>query len=148
MVKTEEFAKNVADMMSAFPMDPMAFQDALRSQASLTEKMSNVVLKAAEQSTEVSNKWAKQTLSRLAPIAKAKEGPTDYAKGVTDFASASAEMAAEHMAAFAEIAKKAQVETVELLMSASKTATQEATAAVQKAASDINTAARKATSGK
>ncbi len=54
---------------------------------------------------------------------------------MTDFASATAEVAAENMAAFAEIAKKVQMDTVELMISAGKDMGQDALAAMQKAAS-------------
>ena len=64
---------------------------------------------------------------------------------MTDFASASAESASEHMAAFAEIAKKVQMDTVELLMAAGKDVQTEAATAVQKATDDVKAAAKKAT---
>jgi hypothetical protein len=66
---------------------------------------------------------------------------------MTDFASASAETAAEHVAAFAEIAKKVQMDTVELLMAAGKDMQEETTAAVKKA-TDTATKATKAASTK
>ena len=53
-------------------------------------------------------------------MSKAKAEPADYAKAMTDFASAYAEVTAEHMAAFAEVAKKVQMDTVELMMAAGK----------------------------
>jgi len=56
-------------------------------------------------STELSAKWAQDTLGKVQALTAAKSDPSDYAKSMTDFASASAESAAEQMAAFAEIAK-------------------------------------------
>ena len=78
-------------------------------------------------------------------MAKVKAEPTDYAKAMTDFASASAESAAEHMAAFAEIAKKVQMDTVELMMSAGKEFQSDATAAATKTAENAQAAAKKST---
>jgi hypothetical protein len=49
------------------------------------------------------------------------------------------------MAAFAEVAKKVQMETVELMMAAGKSASEEATTAVKKATEDMTAAAKKAT---
>jgi hypothetical protein len=49
------------------------------------------------------------------------------------------------MAAFAEVAKKVQMDTVELLMSTGKNMSEEATAAVKKATADVTAATRKAT---
>jgi NAD(P)H-hydrate repair Nnr-like enzyme with NAD(P)H-hydrate epimerase domain len=53
-------------------------------------------------------------------------------------------MTAETMAAFAEVAKKVQMDTVELMMAAGKEATEEATAAVKKATNEVTSAAKKA----
>ena len=67
---------------------------------------------------------------------------------MTDFASKTAELAAENLAAFAEVAKKVQVETVELLLAAGKEAQEDATAAVQKATAEVQAVAKKATAAK
>jgi hypothetical protein len=53
-------------------------------------------------------------------------------------------MAAENLAAFAEVAKKVQMETVELMLAAGKNIQDDATAAVKKATSDVTSAAKKA----
>ena len=145
MAKTQDFTAVMKDMMGAFPVDTAAMEDAFKNTAALNEKLSGVALAAAEKSAEVSSKWAKETLTKLGDISKAKTDPADYAKAATDFASASAEVAAENMAAFAEIAKKVQMDTVELVMAAGKDISEEATAAVKKATEEVTTAAKKAT---
>lgn len=142
---TNDFTKMMQDMMAMMPMDGRAMQDAFRTQAAFNERLSKVVLEAAEKSAEVSSQWTKATLAKLGDVATAKHEPADYTKSMTDFASASAEMAAEHMAAFAEIAKRVQMDTVELMLAAGKDATADATAAMQKATSDVTSAARRAT---
>jgi len=133
------------DVMGAFPVDTAAMEDAFKTTATLNEKLSGVALTAVEKSTEISNKWTKDTLAKMAELSKAKAEPADYAKAMTDFASANAETAAEHMAAFAEIAKKVQMDTVELMMAAGKDMQEEATAVVKKASNDVQAAAKKAT---
>ena len=144
MAKTNDMNKMMQDMMSAFPVDNKAMQDAFKTQAAMAEKMTKVALEAAEKSTEITSKWAKDTIAKLSVVTQAKADPTDYTKAATDFASAAAEMAAENMAAFAEVAKKVQAETVELLLAAGKEASTEASAAVKKATDDVTTAAKKA----
>ncbi|GAA6207005.1 phasin [Cognatishimia sp. WU-CL00825] len=144
MAKTQDMNAVLKDMMGAFPVDTSALEDAYKNTAALNEKFANVALEAAEKSSEISSSWTKDTLSKMADMSKAKAEPADYAKAITDFASAQAEVAAENMAAFAEVAKKVQAETVELMMSASKEATEEATAAVKKATADATAAAKKA----
>jgi len=144
MTKTNDFTKTMQDMMAAFPVDASAFQNAFKTQAAFGEKLSKVALEAAEKSTEISAKWAKESLARLTVATKAKAEPVDYTKSVTDFASAAAELAAENMAAFAEVAKKVQMDTVELLMAAGKDASAEATAAVKKATEEVTANVKKA----
>ncbi len=144
MTKNPDYTKMMKDMMGSMPMDMSAMQDMFKSQAALAEKMSKVALEAAEKSTEVSTKWTKSTLAKVGEVSTVKEDPADYSKAMTDFASSSAEMTAEHMAAFAEIAKKVQMDTVELLMAAGKDMQEETAAAVKKA-TDTATKATKAT---
>lgn len=146
--KTQDFTAVMKDMMGAFPVDTKAVEDAFKTQTTLNEKLSAVSIDAAQKSTELSAKWAQDTLTKLTDLSKAKAEPADYAKSVTDFASASAESAAEHMAAFAEIAKKVQTETLELMMAAGKDASEDMTAAAKKATADVTAAAKKATAAK
>ena len=144
MTKTNDFTKTMQDMMASFPADASAFQNAFKTQGAFGEKLTKVALEAAEKSTEISAKWAKESLAKLTMAAKAKAEPADYTKSATDFASAAAELAAENMAAFAEVAKKVQMDTVELLMAAGKDASTEATAAVKKATDDVTATVKKA----
>ncbi len=145
MAKTQDYTKMMKDMMGAFPVDMTAMQDAFKTQATVSEKMSKVALEAADKSTEISTKWTKDTLAKVAAITSVKEDPADYTKAMTDFASAQAEMTSEAMAAFAEVAKKVQMETVELMMAAGKDISEDASAAVKKATADVQAAAKKAT---
>lgn len=144
MAKTQDFSAIMKDFMGAFPVDTSAMEDAFKTQATLSEKLSAVAIDAAAKSTDLSTKWTKDTLTKMTEMAKAKSEPADYAKAMTDFASSCAEMSAEHMAAYAEIAKKVQADTVELMMAAGKDMTEEASAAMQKATKDATTAAKKA----
>ena len=143
MANTQDFGKVMQDMMASFPVDTSAFQNAFKSQAAMAEKMSKVALEAAEKSTEITTKWAKDTIAKLSDVAKAKSEPTDYTKSISDFASAAQEMATEHLASFAEIAKKVQMETVELMLAAGKDISEDATAAVKKATNEATTAVKK-----
>lgn len=144
MTKTPDFTKVMQDMMASFPVDASAMQNAFKTQAAMGEKLSKVALEAAEKSTEISAKWAKETITRMGDLSKAKTEPTEYTKAATDFASATAELAAENMAAFAEVAKKVQMETVELMLAAGKDLSEDATAAVKKATADVTSVAKKA----
>lgn len=146
MTNPNDFTKMFQEMMSTFPVDTSAMQDAFKNSAAFGEKMSKVALDAAEKSTEISSKWTQSTLNKMSDATKAKAEPADYTKAITEFASAQAETAAENMAAFAEVAKKVQMQTVELMMSAGKEFSEEATSAVKKAAKEVTSATKKAAS--
>jgi hypothetical protein len=143
--KTNDYTKMMKEMLGAFPVDTAAFTEAYKSQATFADKMSKVVLDAAEKSTEISAGWTKATIGKFGVVTNVKEDPADYTKAMTDFASAQAEMSAESMAAFAEVAKKVQMETVELMMAAGKDIGDDATKAVKKATDELTKAAKKAT---
>nr|WP_111297803.1 Phasin [Paracoccus saliphilus] len=145
MAKTPDFAKTMQDMMANFPIDTSSFQEAMKSQNLLGEKLARVALSAAERSTEISARWAKDSITRMGELASIKEEPSDYTKAMSDFASASAELAAEHMAAYAEVAKKVQMDTVDLMLTAGKDIASDAQKVAEKANRDTQTAAKKAT---
>lgn len=144
MSKPADFSKLMQDMMGNLPMDLSSFQNAFKNQAAMGEKLSKVALEAAEKSTEISAKWAKETLGKLSHATKAKTEAADYQKAASDFASAAAELAAENLAAFAEVAKKVQMETVELLLAAGKDMSDDTAAAMKKATAEVTAAAKKA----
>ena len=139
-----DFTKAFQDAFANMKFDTSAFEDAFKSSAAVGEKMSKVAIEAATKSAEVSNTWTKDTLNKLGVVSSAKAEAADYSKAVSDFATSSAEVAAENMAAFAEIAKKVQMETVELMMASGKEMQKEATAAVKKATDDVAKATKKA----
>ena len=121
------------DFFAAFPVDVNAFQDVSKNSVVLGEKLTSVALNAAEKSAEISNTWTKQTLAKLNDLSK-NPVDQDYSKSLTDFASAQAEVAAENIAAYAEVAKKVQMDTVEVMMAAGKELSEEASAAFKTAA--------------
>jgi hypothetical protein len=148
MAKTFDFAKSMKDMMgsfpSAFPMDTKAFEDAFKAQAAYGEKLAKVALDAATKSADLSAKWTKETLTKLGDVTKLKTDATDYSKALSDFAAAQSAMVSDNMTAFADIAKKVQSETVEIMMAAGKEAAEEAQSVVAKATNEATAAAKKA----
>lgn len=144
MAQAQDFTKIMQDMVGAFPVDTKSLEGAFKNSAVLGDKMSKVALTAAEKSNEISAKWAQDTLAKLSAVSTLKDEPTDYGKAFSDFASSSAEMAAENLAAFADVAKKVQAETVELMLSAGKELSEETSAAVKKATADVTKAAKAA----
>lgn len=145
MANTQDFTAVFKDMMGSFPVDTKAMEETFKNQTTMAEKMSAVAIDAAGKSAELSAKWTKETLAKVETMASAKAEPADYATAMTEFASSSAEAAAEHMAAFAEIAKKVQTQTMELVMAAGKDMSEDMTAAAKKATTEVTAAAKKAT---
>ncbi len=145
MANAPDYVQRIKDMMSNFPVDTSAMENLAKSQSALAEKMSAVAIEAAQKSTDLSAKWMQDTLAKLSSVTSAKAEPADYAKSLTDFMTASAESAAEHVAAFAEVAKRVQTETLELLMAAGKDMSVDVTAAARKATHEMTAAAQKAT---
>jgi hypothetical protein len=141
---TQDYSKMMQDFMGAFPMDFSGVQESFKSYATFGEKMSKVALDAAEKSTEISSKWTLDTLNKIGNVATVKQEPTEYSKALTDFASAQAESTAETLAAFAEIAKKVQMESVELMLAAGKDVQEDATAAMKKAGREFTAAGKRA----
>lgn len=133
------------DMVEAFPVDMTAMEGAFKNTATLNEKLSSVALEAVEKSQEIAANWAKETVSKMGDLAKAKEQPADYAKAMTDFASAQADGASEYMSAFADVANKMQMATIELLLNAGKDMGKEAQDAVKDVTTKATAAAKKAT---
>ena len=133
--KTQDYTKMMQEMMASFPVDMTSMQGNFKSYASFGEKMSKVALEAAQKSTEISSKWTTDTISKMSDVAVIRDEPGDYGKAMTDFASSQAEMTAETMAAFAEVAKRVQMETVELMLAAGKDMSEDMTAAAKKTAS-------------
>ncbi|WP_424975255.1 phasin, PhaP [Dinoroseobacter sp. S124A] len=130
MVKNDDFTKYITDMLAAYKMDNSAMTGAFKNSAELADKMSQVALEAAERANDVSAQWAKDTLSKMGDVTTSKSDPADYTKAMSEFAAAQAEMSAEMMSAYAEIAKKVQMETVELMMGATKDMQEEIASAV------------------
>ena len=123
----EDYAQKVREALGNFPLDTSSLENLAKSQAALAEKLSAIAIEAAQRSNDLSNRWIQDTLSKLSTVTQAKADPADYAKSMTEFVSGSAETATEHIAAFAEIAKKVQAETLELLLSAGKDPSESAT---------------------
>lgn len=143
--QNQDFTAMFKDMMGAFPIDTKSMDEAFKTQSGFAEKLSAVSIEAAQKSADLTAKWTQDVLSKVAEMTKAKDEPADYAKAMADFATAQAETASEHMAAFAEIAKKVQSETMQLMLSASKEMGEEMSEAAQKATKDMTAAAKKAT---
>ena len=127
---TNEFAQLFKKMFASAPVN---FKDLLGNVAEYNSKFSQIAMDTAKKNAELSQAWANNTLSKLELLTKVQEDPSSYAKVAKDFVSAQTKSAREHVAAFAEVAKQAQADTVELLLAAGKEQKAGATEVAKKA---------------
>ena len=92
-----------------------------KKQTEINEKYYDLFLKVAENSAAVSYKWASDTITKMQEAPKYDGDPSGYTKSLGDFVSAQADVTTENLAAYAEIAKKAQMDSVSLFLSSAKT---------------------------
>jgi uncharacterized membrane protein len=109
----------------------------------MSEKLSKVALEAAEKSTEISTKWTKDTLAKLGEMTVGQGRAGRLHQGDDRFRIGAGRNDRRNMAAFAEVAKKVQMETVELMMAAGKDISEDATAAVKKATAEVTSPPRR-----
>ena len=145
MTGISEMTAMYENFIKALPFDNKLFEDTYKNSATLNEKFAEVMIIAARKNTDVSSKWAKDTLIKMSGLAQSKTDGTDYAKTMTDFASDQVEAATESMAAFAEIAKRTQMDFVEIMMTVGKDISEEATASVKQAKADAASTEKKST---
>ena len=124
-LQTPDFTKAFENIFAS--TDTTAFNDVFKNAAEFNSKISDIAIKAAEKNAELSQAWTKETLSKLETITKPQTDPKEYAQVITDFTTAQAKATPEHITAFAEVAKKAQMDTIELLLSAGQEAQTKAT---------------------
>lgn len=134
MTKTPDYMDYFKSMMSGDMMDAKSAGAMFASASEYTAKLNRIALEAAEKSAELSNEWTKESLQKLEAFGEPISEPTELAKITSEIAAAHAHEAPEQLAKFAEVAKAAQMATIELLMSAGKEAQSEVAAAAKKTA--------------
>lgn len=137
----QDYAQTVRDMMGG--LDASAMENFAKSQSALAEKMAAVAIDAARQSTELAAKWTQDALTKVGDATRARPEPADYTKAATELMSASAQSATEHLAGFAEIARRVQSETLELFLAAGRDMGEDVQAAARKAGADMTAAAQR-----
>ena len=143
MAGTQDMNKFYKDFMASLPMDTSIFDDAVEKQLAISRKYYDLWLGLAEKSNTVSYKWATETIAKMQEAPRYDGDPSIYAKSIGDFVSEQADVATENFAAYAEIAKKAQMDSLSLFLSTAKEVQTEAVSAVKKAANDVSPAKKK-----
>lgn len=116
---TEAF-KSMFKNVPGVPADFSAFTDSAKEVAEFNTKLNAIALTAAKQNAELSAKWTQDVLAQVTGLNKPQDQPADYAEVVSEAAAAQVKETPERISQFAEIAKKSQVEAVELIMNTTK----------------------------
>lgn len=130
-----DFTKAFENLFTA--ADFTALNDAFKNSAEFNSKLGKIAIEAAEKNAELTQEWTKETLAKIEALSKTSKEPADFTKVITEFTTDQAKVTTDRVSAFAEVAQKAQMETIELFMNAGKTAQTKAQTAVKRAAKKV-----------
>ena len=77
MFNFEDYTKNFEKIMS---QSPFKIDDAMKSMMDYNTKVGKIALDTVKKNTELSQSWAKESLSALDPFVKGAEKPEDFMK--------------------------------------------------------------------
>ena len=120
MNRIEDFATAWADAFPRNPFDPSAAIEVARKSAATGEALASTALRAVESCAEETSRWALESLERTKEAVANGQDPAEFANSAKTFASSTVESAAEHIAAYTEIAKRTQIESAEIVLGAAK----------------------------
>jgi len=126
-----DIQKMMQEAAAKMQLDPSRVQELFKSQAEMGGKFSQLALSAAEKSAELSAKFTQETLAKLGDLTKARETPQDYGQAMQAFASSQSEAVQGQVAAFAQIVREVQSQTVELMMQAARDAQEKGVSAMK-----------------
>lgn len=115
-----DFAKATEDFFAAFKMDSKALDGFSKEMAEFNVKMSKIALNAAKKNVDLTTGWITDTIKQAEGMNKVQKDATAYSAVASEFASTQAQAMPEKLAQYAEVAKTAQLEAVELFTAASK----------------------------
>ena len=129
MFTFDEYTKNFEKFST---QNPFLSSHSLDGILEFNSKLSKIALETIKKNTELSQEWSKETLNSLETFTKTQKNPSDYSKVINDFVTQQTQSSPKHFAEFAEIAKKAQLDTIDLYMSAGKEMNEEMTKTAKK----------------
>ena len=116
----QDYTKAFSNMASYLPLSPATMNDTYQKATANFEKAVNIALNATSEVVDINDKWAKDTLARAKDVAEEKPSPENMVKAMQDYASSSWEASAQYLASYTEVARKAQMDAVELAIGAAK----------------------------
>ena len=138
MFSFDDYKKNFEEMFSKSPIN---LEDFYKSANEYNSKFSKIAFDTFKKNVEVSQDWTKETIGGMDKLVKPQSKPEDYVKVATDFVTEQAQTSPKYMSEFAEIAKKTQLDTIELFMQVGKEAKEEMNKVAKKATAPKQTPA-------
>ena len=127
----EQSQEQLKQWLQSFGLDEKGLSSSAKNMATLNEKLTKAALSAAEKSAEVSGNWTREMLDQMASGSGAELSPAQRAEAATRVSSEIVETSTRNMNEYADIARKLQMETMALLINASKGKTEEASSSDQ-----------------
>ena len=130
MFTFDEYTKNIEKFTN---QNPFFSTNSIESALEFNSKLSKIAIDTFKKNSEITQEWSKETLTALEKLTKTQKNPNDYTKVVNDFVVEQSQSSPKHLAEYAEIAKKAQLDTIDLYMTAGKEINEEMTKSAKKA---------------
>lgn len=116
----QDYTKAFSNMASYLPLSPSTMNEVYQKTASNMEKAVSITLNAASEVVDINDKWAKDTLAKVKVVAEEKPSPENMAKTMQNYASSTWEVSAQYLASYTEVARKAQMDALELAIGTNK----------------------------
>ena len=133
MTRNTDVNTSMQDMMANLPIDTAPLQKAVHTQGRLGERLSRMIPQAAEQSTDISAQWTQETIACMDDLVSPGDQPADQGRAMAAFTTAMTMLTNRHMAAFAEVARRLQMDTVDLMLTAGDNIVDDAQQAAEQA---------------
>ena len=130
MFTFDEYTKNIEKFTN---QNPFSSTNSIESALEFNSKLSKIAIDTFKKNAEITQEWSKETLGALEKLTKTQKNSSDYTKVVNDFVVEQSQSSPKHLAEYAEIAKKAQLDTIDLYMTAGKEINEEMTKSAKKA---------------
>ena len=120
MNQFQDYSKAFSNISSYFPLSPTTLNENYQKATENFGKAINIALNAASEVVDINDKWARDSLARAKVVSDEKPSPENMTKTLQDYASSSWENSTQYLASYTEVARKAQMDTFELVIGSKK----------------------------
>lgn len=110
--------------------DPVLARMGVEAAGSLADRLGQLSIEALAETTEMNQRWARETTERLAALARPPERPEDLVHGLAGFLSSQGDLATQQFGRAAALVQRFQVETMGALAEAGRALADEAVSAL------------------